>query len=53
MTHFKRKDENPREDDYASWGTSIIYTEVDGEGYPMRQVVVYENEIRLKYDLMF
>ncbi len=32
------------------WGNSIWFFEIRADGYPNRQIEVYENGIRLKYD---
>lgn len=47
--YFKRKRNETRGDEFDSWGTSIWYFEVGNDGYPTRQIELYENGNRLKY----
>jgi hypothetical protein len=47
--YFKRKWNETRGDEFDSWGTSIWYLEVDKDGYPTKQIELYENGNRLKY----
>jgi hypothetical protein len=47
--YFRRHwDQSPYEHD--DWGGSIWFFEVDDEGWPVRQIEVYENGPVLKYD---
>ena len=46
---FKRKWDETRGDEFDSWGTSTWYFEVDANGYPTKQIELYENGNRLKY----
>ena len=46
---FKRSWDEVRGDEYDSWGTSTYYFELDNDGFPLRQIEVYENGNRLKY----
>lgn len=32
------------------WGTSDYFLEVDGKGYPVRQIQLFENGNQIKYD---
>lgn len=48
--YFKRNWNETRGDEFDSWGTSIWYFETDQSGLPIRQMEVYENGNRLKYD---
>lgn len=47
--YFKRKWEETRGDDFDSWGTSTWYFEIRTDGYPVKQLELYENGNRLKY----
>lgn len=48
--YFKRHSDEPRADEYDSWGTFDLYFEFDVEGHPRRQVEQYQNGIVVKYD---
>jgi hypothetical protein len=48
--YFKRSWDETRGDEFDSWGSSVWYFELDQEGYPVRQIELYENGNRLKYD---
>ena len=50
IKYFKREWNETRGDEFDSWGTSIWYLEVGTDGYPIRQMELYENGNRLKYD---
>ncbi|WP_216595959.1 hypothetical protein [Flammeovirga sp. OC4] len=47
--YFKRKWSETRGDEFDSWGTSTWYFEVGSDGYPSKQIELYENGNRLKY----
>jgi hypothetical protein len=47
--YFKRKWDETRGDEYDSWGTSVWYLEVGDDGYPIKQIELYDNGNRLKY----
>jgi hypothetical protein len=49
VRYFKRKWDETRGDQYDSWGTSIYYFEVGSDGYPIRQIEIYENGNSLFY----
>jgi hypothetical protein len=49
--YYKRHWNDIKSDQFESWGTSIWYFEVDNDGYPTRQMEVYQNGNRLKYHL--
>jgi hypothetical protein len=51
MKYYKRQWREKRCDEYANWGTSIWYFEIDEKGYPNRQIEKYDNGKVLKYDL--
>lgn len=51
MTYYKIKWDELRGDEYDSWGTSIWYLELNNQHYPLRQIEVYENGKRLKYNV--
>jgi len=48
--YFKREWNELRGDDNDAWGTSTFYIEVTKDGLPIRQIEVYKNGNRLKYD---
>ncbi|MCH2231777.1 MAG: hypothetical protein MK105_15695 [Crocinitomicaceae bacterium] len=50
MKYFKAEWNETRGDEYDHWGKSIWFLELDEEHFPIRQIEVYENGIRLKYD---
>ncbi|MFK7908098.1 MAG: hypothetical protein AB8B69_23405 [Chitinophagales bacterium] len=47
--YYKRNWNEKRSDEFDSWGTSVWYFEVGKDGYPTRQIELYENGNRLKY----
>lgn len=47
--YYKRKWDEKRDDERDVWGKSVWYFEVDNNGYPTRQLEIYENGNRLKY----
>lgn len=47
--YYKRNWNEKRGDEFDSWGTSVWYFEVGEDGYPTRQIELYENGNRLKY----
>jgi len=47
--YFKSKWDDTRGDEWDNWGTSMWYFEIGKDGYPTRQITVYENGKRLKY----
>ena len=50
MKYIKVEWNETRGDEYDFWGLSIWFLELDGENYPVRQIEVYRNGNRLKYD---
>ncbi len=50
MRYFKRRWDGPRGDEHDSWGGSIWYFEVGDDGYPVRQLEIYDGGAILKYD---
>jgi hypothetical protein len=50
MKYLELKWEESRGDKYDNWGTSIWFLELDLDNYPLRQIEVYQNGKRLKYD---
>lgn len=48
--YFKRNWDENRGDKYNNWGTSLWYFETDEKGWTNRQIEIYENGNRLKYD---
>jgi hypothetical protein len=50
MRYFKRPWDEDRGDEYASWGTSIWYFEVNDQWEVLRQLEVYESGTILAYD---
>jgi hypothetical protein len=51
VRYFKRKWEESRGDEYDSWGPSTWYFEVGDDGYPVRQLELYDGGAILKYDV--
>lgn len=49
-TYYKRPWNEERADEHADWGTSIWFFEVGDDGFPMRQLEVYQAGIALHYD---
>lgn len=49
-TYYKRKWNETKGHEFDSWGTSIWYFEVGNDGFPIRQIELYDNGNRLKYD---
>jgi hypothetical protein len=50
MKYYKRNWDDVRGDEQDHWGTSVWYFEVPEDGYPTRQMTVYEHGPILKYD---
>ncbi|OEK00687.1 hypothetical protein BFP97_03820 [Roseivirga sp. 4D4] len=48
--YFKRNWQETRGDEFDSWGTSVWFFEVDDHNFPTRQIEVYQNGKRLRYD---
>ena len=48
--HYRREWNESRGDEYADWGTSIWYFEVDDAGNVLRQIEVYQIGRILRYD---
>ena len=46
---FRRPWHDSRGDEFDAWGNSIWYFEVDEDGWPVRQVEVYDNGPALRY----
>jgi hypothetical protein len=49
MHYFKRKWEEDRGDQFASWGCAIYFFETDSNLIPTRQLEAYDNGNRLRY----
>jgi hypothetical protein len=49
MKYFKRNWEETRGNEFGDWGTSVWYFETDDQGFPTRQIEVYQNGRVLKY----
>ncbi|MBM0124549.1 hypothetical protein [Pimelobacter simplex] len=47
--YFKRRWEETRGDAHDSWGASTWYFEVGADGWPIRQVEVYDDGPTLRY----
>lgn len=47
--YYKRNWEESRGDEFDSWGKATFYFEVNSDGYPVKQIELYENGNRLKY----
>ncbi|TMR23955.1 hypothetical protein ETD86_06415 [Nonomuraea turkmeniaca] len=50
MRYFRRRWDEDRGDQYASWGTSTSYLALDEEGYAHVQVEAYANGTVIAYD---
>ena len=50
MTYYRREWLESRGDQFDSWGTSVWLFEVDADGYPVKQLELYEVGYALKYD---
>jgi len=50
LRYFKRRWDESRGDEHASWGPSTWYFEVGDDGYPVRQLEQYDGGAVLKYD---
>jgi hypothetical protein len=48
--YFKRKWEEDRGDQFASWGCAVYFFETDCDLVPTRQLEVYDNGNRICYD---
>ena len=46
---FRRRWDESRGDENASWGPSTWFFEVGAEGWPIRQIEVYDNGPTLRY----
>ena len=46
---YRRRWDGPRGDEFDSWGHSLWYFEKDDEGWPVRQVEVYDAGPVLRY----
>ena len=49
MTYLKYRWNETRGDEHARWGGSWWYFEFGPDGYPVRQVEVYDGGVRLRY----
>lgn len=50
MKYIKAKWTESRGDQYDDWGNSLWFLELDEDNYPTRQLEVYSNGNRLKYN---
>lgn len=50
MNYYRRPWDETRGDDYSDWGTSTWFFEIGEDGYPARQLELYENGKALAYD---
>lgn len=48
--YYRRHWDEDRGDEYAVWGTCTYLFAVDGEGWPQRQIEVYDDRTVLFYD---
>ena len=46
---FMRRWEESRGDKFSSWGSATYYFEVGPDGWPTRQIEVYDNGLILRY----
>jgi hypothetical protein len=49
MKHLKYRWDECRGDTYDDWGRSWWYFEIGPDGYMVRQIEVYDSEVRLRY----
>jgi len=47
--YYKRPWNDDRGDDYSHWGASVWFFEVGEDGFPVRQLEVYESGVILRY----
>jgi hypothetical protein len=50
LRYYKRRWDESRGDEHDEWGLSIWYFEVGDDGFPARQLQVYDGGPALKYD---
>ncbi len=50
MKYYRGIWNETRGDEFDGWGTSTWFFELDNENYPNRQIEIYKNGMRLKYD---
>ena len=48
--YYKRPWDEDRGDDHADWGTSVWFFEVGEDGFPTRQLEVYQSGVATRYD---
>jgi hypothetical protein len=46
---YRRRWDEPRGDEFDGWGRSLWYFEVDADGWPVRQIEVYDAGPALRY----
>ena len=51
LTHYRRRRNEPRGDEYDAWGGSDWYFEIDEDSYAVRQIEVYDAGRTLRYGL--
>jgi hypothetical protein len=51
MRYLKYRWDENRGDEHADWGASWWYFEIGPDGYPMRQVEVYDSGVQLRYSV--
>jgi hypothetical protein len=49
MRYLRYRWDEDRGDEHAGWGGSWWYFEVGSDGYPTRQVEIYDGGVRLRY----
>ena len=50
MNYFSQFWDENRDDEYADWGTSTWYFETNDKDKVLKQITVYKNEKRTKYN---
>ena len=50
MRYYRYRWNEMRDDEYNSWGFSTHWYEVEEDGYPSRQMEIYDDGTVLKYD---
>lgn len=49
IEYYRRRWIESRGDEFSSWGPAMYYFEVDGDGWPIRQMEVYDSGPALRY----
>jgi hypothetical protein len=52
LRYFRYEWNASRGDEFADWGSAVLWNEMAEDGYVVRQLEVYENGVVLKYDAL-